>query len=90
MIRILVTAEFEKLFAKLSKVIQRKAERKEKVFRENPFHPSLQTEKLEPKNREVWSFRIDDNYRVIFRFIDGESALFLAIGPHQWIYRFKF
>lgn len=59
MVEIFVTAEFEDRYQSLSAILQRKAEKQERVFRENPFHPSLHTEKLEPREREVWSFRID-------------------------------
>jgi len=84
------TAKFEKQYLRLPKQIKVKAEKQESVFRNNPFHSSLHTEKLSPKSREVWSFRIDNNYRVIFRFLEKDSVLFLNIGPHDWIYKIKF
>ena len=90
MIEIFVTEEFQKRYRELPKIIQRKAEKQEKIFRQNPFHPSLHTEKLEPKGKEVWSFRIDKRYRIIFRFINGNKVRFLTVGPHDWIYKFKF
>ncbi len=90
MIEIYITKEFETCFQELPKPIQRKAERKEKIFRQNPFHPSLHTEKLEPKSKQVWSFRIDREYRILFRFINHNKILFLTCGHHNWIYRYKF
>lgn len=87
MIEVLVTDEFVKRYKDLPVVLQKKAEKQEKLFRENPFHPSLHTEKLNPKNRETWSFRVDKSYRIIFRFTDRKTAVFLTIGPHNWIYR---
>ena len=36
------------------------------LFKENPRHPSLHTELLEPKSWGVYSFRIDRKYRVLF------------------------
>jgi mRNA-degrading endonuclease RelE of RelBE toxin-antitoxin system len=88
--RIVTAAEFDKRYQKLPLIIQKKAEKQEKIFRSNPFHPSLHTEKLEPKNKELWSIRIDKSYRIIFRFIDGNTVLFLTTGPHDWIYKLKF
>ena len=68
-----------------------KAEKQENLFCKNPFHPSLHTEKLEPKGRQVWSFRIDKNYRIVFRFLEEkDKVLLLTIGPHSWIYKLKF
>lgn len=87
MIEIVVTAEFERGYSDLPVPIQRKAERRQKLFVENPFHPSLETEKLNPKSQNMWSFRIDRKYRIIFRFLDGGTVLFLGAGPHGWIYK---
>lgn len=90
MMEIFVTAEFEDRYQNLPVILRQKAEKQERVFRENPFHPSLHTEKLEPKEREVWSFRIDRSYRVIFRFLGNGRVLFLTVGPHDWVYRLRF
>ncbi len=90
MIEIFVTEEFQRHYQDLPKIIQRKAEKQEKIFRKNPFHPSLHTEKLEPKGREVWSFRVDKRYRIFFRFINRNKVRFLIVGPHDWIYKLKF
>ena len=90
MITVVVTEEFEKRFTLLPNAIQNKAEKQRAIFCENPFHPSLHTEKLAPKKKEVWSFRIDRKYRIAFRFIDGETVLLLTAGPHDWIYKLNF
>ncbi|OIO19870.1 MAG: hypothetical protein AUJ37_01620 [Candidatus Magasanikbacteria bacterium CG1_02_41_34] len=85
---ILITKEFKKRYKKLQRTIQAKAEKQEQLFRANPFHPSLHTEKLKPRHNEIWSIRIDKKYRIIFRFVDGETILFLTVGSHDWIYNF--
>ena len=87
---IILTEEFEKCYKKLPLAVKIKAEKQEKIFCKNPFHPSLHTEKLEPKSKEVWSFRVDKKYRIIFRFIDRNKSIFLTVGPHDWIYKIKF
>jgi predicted metal-dependent phosphoesterase TrpH len=56
MIDIHYTEEFERRYQEPPPRIQRKAERREKLFRENPFHPALKTEKLQPLKREYWIF----------------------------------
>jgi toxin HigB-1 len=53
MLELSTTATFGRLFSKLPKSVQRKAAIKSDFFRENPFHPSLHTEKLNPKHHEV-------------------------------------
>ncbi len=84
---IFYTPEFKSRYQGLSRSVQQKAERREKIFRQNPFHPSLQTEKLKPKEKEYWSFRIDPSYRILFRFLDDRKIIFLTCGHHNWIYR---
>lgn len=88
MIAIRYTPEFEKRYKELPVIVQKKAERHEKLFRNNLFHPSLHTEKLKPKEKEYWSFRIDSDYRVIFRFANGSKIIFLTCGHHNWIYQY--
>ena len=87
---ILLTEEFVRRYKQLSSSIQKKAEKQEKLFRQNPFHPSLHTEKLEPKGKQIWSFRVDRSYRVLFRFLERDKVIFLTIGPHDWVYRLPF
>lgn len=84
---IFLTEEFQKRYSELPTSVQKKAEKQEGLFRENPHYPSLHTEKLKPKKKEVWSFRIDKKYRIIFRFVDGGKVVFLTVGPHNWIYQ---
>ncbi|OGW74585.1 MAG: hypothetical protein A3J72_05170 [Nitrospirae bacterium RIFCSPHIGHO2_02_FULL_40_19] len=83
------TATFDKLFAGLPKKIQIKAAKKTHLFKENPFHPSLRTEKLNPKGYDVWSFRIDLYYRIVFKFIDRGLVEFRFIGHHNDIYDYN-
>ena len=90
MLEIIVAEEFQRLYSELPSHIQKKAEKKEEVFRKNPFHPSLHTEKLEPKGKQVWSFRVDKKYRIIFRFLGENKIVFIAIGPHDWVYKINF
>lgn len=88
--RILLSDEFRENFSCLEKQIQKRADKQIVIFKNNPFYPSLHTEKLAPKSKEVWSFRIDKKYRVVFRFLDENSVLFLTIGPHDWVYRISY
>jgi plasmid maintenance system killer protein len=86
MIEISTTATFDRLFDNLPTAIQRKAASKTDLFKRNPFHPSLHTEKLHPKHHEVWSFRVDRAYWVIFKFVAASQAELRYIGHHHSIY----
>lgn len=88
MIEIFYTPEFEKRYRELPPSVQKKAERQEKLFRVNPYHSSLHTEKLQPAGKAYWSFRIDKVYRILFRFRDPQTVVLLTCGHHNWIYRF--
>ena len=87
MVEVFVTAEFERQFGELPVPIKKKAQKQEKLFRQNPLHPSLHVEKLEPRHKQLWSFRVDRKYRILFRFINKDKVIFLTVGHHDWIYK---
>jgi mRNA-degrading endonuclease RelE of RelBE toxin-antitoxin system len=88
MTEIYYTEEFLRRYRELPPPVQWKAEAREQLFRENPFHPSLKTEKLQPLEKEYWSLRVDRNYRIIFRFGEANKVYFVTCGHHNWIYRY--
>ncbi len=52
------------------------------LFKNNPIHPSLNTEKLEPFSEKLYSFRIDRKYRVIFGFHLSSEVEIIDINNH--------
>lgn len=74
--------EFEQQFWALPKLIQKKACKCEKLFRENQFHPSLRLHKLKGKLAGLWSVSVDMKYRIIFKPLDDGVILFLSVGLH--------
>jgi len=87
---IFVTEDFKKDYSNLPKEIQKKAKKQEEIFKNNPFYPSLHTEKLHPKSQAVWSFRVNKSYRIIFRILGKDKVVFIAVGPHDWVYRINY
>jgi len=75
--------KFLKSLEKLPEIILKKAENKEKIFRENLFDPRLGTHKLSGKDKNCWAFDIDRAYRIKFIFLLDEKVLFLDIGTHD-------
>jgi plasmid maintenance system killer protein len=57
------------------------------LFVDDPTHPSLRIEKLRPRDRDAWSFRLNRGYRTVFRFLEDGRVLLLAVGQHEKIYR---
>lgn len=80
--KIYYSTKFAKEYKKLPKKIKLAAEKKEKLFRENPYYPQLKTHKLTGKLKDYWSFSIDYQYRIIFEFADKNIIWFHSIGTH--------
>lgn len=74
--------DFRKQFLNLPIIIQKKACEKEKLFRKNPFHPSLRLHKLKGKLDGLWSISVDMKYRIIFKPLENGVILFVSIGMH--------
>ena len=56
------------------------------AFRENPFTPDLRTHKLSGKLKDLWSFTVEYDCRVVFYFDDTERVTFVDIGTHNEVY----
>lgn len=80
--KIYYSSKFAKEYKKLPLKIKKSAEKKEKLFRENPFHPSLKTHKLTGKLKDLWAFSIDFEYRIIFEFASEGIVWFHSAGTH--------
>jgi addiction module RelE/StbE family toxin len=79
------TSKFKKAYKNLPKKIKEKAERKEKIFREDPFNPILKTHPLHGKYKDYWAFSVDRSYRIMFQFLDATKTkvAFINIGQHE-------
>lgn len=84
--KIYYSTRFAKEYKKLPHKIKVKAEKQEKIFRQNPFDAGLKTHKLSGKLQEFWSFSIDYQHRIIFELVDQNTVWFHSVGTHQ-IYR---
>lgn len=76
------TSDFRRAYKKLSKNIQDILDRKDALFRKDPFHPSLKTHRLHGPLKKLWSFWITRNYRVLFEFVK-DGAVFYDAGTHE-------
>jgi addiction module RelE/StbE family toxin len=59
---------------------------KVEAFKNNPFDPKLRTHKLSGKLKDLWSFSIEHDLRVVFRFVSDQKVLFVDIGTHREVY----
>lgn len=62
--------------------LEKKFTKQSALFENNPRHPSLHTERLEPKQLKLYSFRIDRKFRAVFIFIDTQTIEIVDINDH--------
>jgi len=72
--------EIEKFIQKHG--LSKKWEKARKLFENDPSHPSLNTELLEPKHRLIYSFRLDKKYRAIFIYLPDEKVEIISVTKH--------
>lgn len=77
------TERFSKDYHKLPKNIKILAEKREDIFRNNPFNPSLKTHKLKGKLKKFYSFSISYQWRIVFHFKDKDTVVFHNVGTHE-------
>lgn len=61
--------------------LEKKFTKQVKLFESNYRHPSLHTELLEPKDKRIYSFRIDQKYRALFIYAKGKVEI-IKITSH--------
>lgn len=81
--KIYYSSKFAKEYKKLPTKIKFKAEKKEKVFRKNPFDATLKTHRLKGLLKDYWAFSVDYQYRILFEFRDDETVWFHSVGTHE-------
>ena len=84
--KIIKTEDFTRAFDKLPKEIERLYQIQEERFKENWRDPRLHIKKVKSL-KYAFSFRITRNYRVLFYFQDGKTAIFFEIGHRKETYR---
>ena len=62
--------------------LKKKYKKAKKLFEQDPFYPSLNTELLEPKDRLIYSFRLDKKYRAIFIYVDENTIEIVMFTNH--------
>lgn len=80
---ILPAKGFRKSFNKLSAETQQLSAQKEDWFRENAHDPRLKTHRLHGKLDGYWSYSINQQYRVLFKFLNTDSVIYYDVGTHE-------
>lgn len=74
------SSDFRRDLARLPVTVRRQVREAYRLFSQNPHHPSLKFKKLSPHD-DLWSVRINNNYRAIGRF-GGDVLLWFFVGSH--------
>ena len=62
--------------------LEHKFQKQRQIFENNPSHPGLRLELLEPRHLHFFSFRVDKKYRAIFILLAPNVAEIIDINNH--------
>jgi len=66
-----------------SRGLIKKFDKQVRLLEQNPRHPSLNVEVLEPRSHGIYSFRVDRKYRALFIFREDKQVIeILAVTAH--------
>jgi len=88
-VEIAFSSSFKKAFKKKikrNKELEKLFWEKLKIFIENPFTPQLKTHKLSGELRNLWSFSLEYDLRVLFFFAEENKVVLVDIGTHEEVY----
>lgn len=77
---------FEKQFAKLAPKEKEKTKKRLNLFLDSPFHPILNNHPLKGKYLDYRSIRISGDLRAIYKQLNDEECIFVAVGSHNQLY----
>ena len=89
MVEITFSSSFRRAFKKRIKGdldLEARFWQKVEQFTIDPFNQSLKTHKLSGKLKDLWSFTLEYDERVLFYFTEDGNAVFVDIGSHDEVY----
>ncbi len=84
--KIVTTKKFDKKINKQSKKIQSEFKKRIRLFIFNINNPILKTHKLSGKLKDLWSFNISSDIRVVFDKSKKNVIILVDIGSHSELY----
>ena len=73
---------FARQYKKLPPLVKLLAEKREAIFRVDPFDLRLKTHALSGPFNGCYAFSINHTYRIIFEFKDAKTIHFCQVGTH--------
>ncbi len=86
MIEIITTKDYDKSFKKKDKFIKNKALERIRIFREDSFNVLLNNHALSGEYENRRSFNVTGDVRIIFYYVNENTACFTDIGTHPELY----
>ncbi len=89
MIEIAFSSSFKKIFKKKIKgneELEIKFWKAIQTFISDPFDASLRTHKLSGQLKDLWSFSVEYDTRIVFYFEEKNKAVLINIGKHDEVY----
>ncbi len=87
MVRVYYSDHFTKQVKKLTEKQQAKLAQLVVVLKENPFNPQLKTKSLSGRLVGFYSFRLERDFRALFKFLSPNEILLFNVGHRKDIYR---
>lgn len=85
--RIRFHGNFENQYKKLKTGEKGKTQERLELFLKDAFHPILNNHSLKGKYLDYRSINITGDLRAIYKFIDNDNVIFVAIDSHSNLYR---
>ncbi len=89
MIEVSFSSSFKRAYKKRikgQKELEDKFWEKAELFSHDPLSRNLRTHKLSGRLKDLWSFSVEYDLRVVFYFADEAKAVFVDIGKHDEVY----
>lgn len=77
---------FEKQYKKFPDKIRQRVKERNPLFEKDPYNPILNNHALNGKYMGYRSISVTGNIRIIYKFLDKDTALFSEIGNHSELY----
>lgn len=81
--KIVYSPQFARQYRDLPLNLKLIAEKKETIFRANPFDTRLKTHKLKGRLKNFWALWLDRKNRIIFEFGEQATVYFHSVGDHS-------
>lgn len=84
--KIVFHKNFEKQYKRLPKKIKQKVKERNLLFERDEHDLLLNNHALHGKYKSYRSFSISGDLRIVYKFLDTNSVLFVGIGSHSDLY----